>query len=514
MKQRVMNFFQGITPRYSPDLKSGWAVEAENVDLSSTKIRSLAAPLAVQADVNLYNSLFNFNDAWEMGNDRHYLSWKIADADLLFYLAAGVPYKKIGDTAVPLGQTRLGAPTLAENGAGALNDTFYYIMTTTRNVAGHIDESGPSTLATITVSSKRVLVTRPTITDAYVTHWNIYRMSDSSTAYQFVATVAAATATYDDNRADAVLGASPTTWYTSDQGNSIIFDIPQETFDGIINKPFTGMLFFWKDSTLYWTEPGYPDAMPSFYNMNFPSAIKRVVSFAGTVAVLCETGPYRVDGTHPELLQQSEVLGTEPCIGTAACATSKGVAFLSDSGVVLFNLIETEVVSDDAFTENWFKENIAAAGAFMIENDGIIYLFHSAGVLAADTRTSPWIWTTLDIIGFAAYRDFSTGEIYYIDAAGVQKLFGADASMTWTWKSGNILGSNPKDKQFDGVEFTGSGAVTASLYVDGILKATKALGFTNFRNRTLKLPEHTQGRALQIAATGTGTIDEMMVSYE
>jgi len=701
----IISSHQGIAPRYDPALKKGFARTAENCDLSSGKIKPLADAVLQKADTNLYNSLFFYNGAWQTGNNKHYLNWKIGNFDLLIYLSGGVPYKKVNGTAAPLGQTRLGAPTLesqtarttlditadpygwtrsktmpieylcvtyasirnssykwtsspatpneyyceaagggdpgltppdaltmdlmvatkgtlgtlavgewnwgdndtlgyntvyvrlvgdadpdtkdndfifelwdptlsypdrlelgsdadanegttgsllvgewdygdndslgfntiyvrliddkdpdgkvdgyikhhTETNPGNLNDTYTYVLTTTRNVNGYKDESGPSAVSSeIIAEYEFIRITRPAISDSNVTYWNIYRISNSSGAYQFVAQVAAGTSTYDDNNADADLGASPTTWYTSDQGNSIGFDKPKVTFDGLITEPFTGMIFAWKGSTLYWSEPGYPDAWPSFYNMNMPSDIKRVIPFAGTVSVLTETGPLRVDGTHPELLQPSKVLGEEPCIGTAACKTSKGVAYLSDSGTVLFNLAETIVVSDDRFTEDWFKNNVSSAGAFMIENDGVLYLFHSAGVLVVDTRPKTAIWFTLDIIAYAAHVRPDTGDLYYIDSAGVQKLFGGSGSLTWTWQSGDIVGAHPGDKPFQGIEVRGSGTITATLYADGLQQATKALSFTMERNRTLNFSAEINARAAQYKLTGTGQVDEVVIRY-
>jgi len=506
--------FQGIAPRFDPHLKPGFARTAQNCDLSDGKIQALKQSSLQEADTNKYNSLFYFNSAWEKGNDKYFLEWKIGDYDLLIYLTNGVPKKKIGTSEANLGQTRLGAPTVATNGAGNVNDTVRYMITTTRSVGGHEDESGPSTQSDdIVASNKKVTVTRPDISDTDVTYWNIYRNGDKTGVYQLVAQVAAATAAYDDNVDEDDLGASPTTWYTSDQGNSIIFDTPQVTFDGLITEPFTGMLFAWKGPTLYWPEPGYPDAWPDFYNMNFPSDIKRVIPFAGTLAVLTEKGPHRVDGTHPELLQPSKVLGEEPCTGLAACPTPRGVAYLSDSGVVLFNLIDTSVLSDSNFTEEWFNNNVSATGAHLAENDNKLFLFHSGGVLVLDARVKPWIWHTLNIIAYASFKNKSDGYVYYMDDSGIQKLHGADSPLTWTWMSGDIIGKHAHDKPFNEVEVMGSGAVTLSLIVDDQSKASKTLGFDMYRNRVLKLPEHTLGRALQFELSGTGTITEVEVRY-
>lgn len=514
MKPLTIDTFRGIAPRFEPGLKPGYARTAENCDLADGKIGPLLAASLQEADANGYNSLYYFNGEWERGDDRYYLQWNILDNEILVYLKGGVPYKKVGATEALLGQTRLGAPTTALNGAGVLTGDFYYIITTTRNVGGYTDESGPSAAsAVISASSNKILVTCPALSDADVSHWNLYRLNDATGEYQLVATIAAATTTYDDNTADADLGDAITTWYTSDQGNDIVWDKPQVTFDGLIDEPYSGMIFGWKGPTLYWSEPGYMDAWPGFYNMNFPFNIKRVLALSGVVVVLTEKGPHVVDGSHPEQLSPSKLLGKEPCVGLAACQTSRGVAYLSDSGIVLFNLTGATVITNGAFTEGWFVDNVDPSGAILADNDNQLYLFHSGGVLKADLRTKPVDWTTLDILATGVHVD-GDGNLFYMDSTGIRLLHGDTEVLVWTWKSGDIVGRHPNEKPFNEVEIMGSGTITATLYVDDdVAKATKALAWDMIRRRTLKLPSETMGRAIQVELTGTGEVTEMIVRY-
>ena len=506
-----INNFNGIAPRFDDNLKPGYATTAENIDLSNGKIRPVSDDLLIEANTTSVNSIFYHSATWYSGADKYYLSWRIGDYDLLIYLTAGVPYKTVGSVSAPLGQTRLVAPTLADGGAGLLDDTYSYFITTTRSVGGYTDESGPSAVASITVALKQVTVTAPTISDSLVTFWNIYRISNSSGEYQFVAQVAAATSSYTDNIIDADLDTAPTVFYTSDQGNEITWDKPLIAFDGMATDIESGLIMAWKDSTLYWNEPGYPDAWPSFYNMNFPSTIQRVIPFAGSWAIMTEKGPFRVDGTHPELLQQSKVLGKEPCISTAACLTSRGVAYESDSGIVLFNLIDTKVITDSVFTEQWFKDNIDSDSAFMLENDNIIYLFHDDGILIGDSRVAPIIWTTSTIIATAAAVRKDLGELYFLDSAGITQLAGGSGSKTWTWQSGDLLQAGTgADTPVLGTEIIGSGTITATVYVDDLEKKSKALDFAMYRNRRIFPPAYTFGRAAQVKLTGTGQVDEII----
>lgn len=513
MKDYPLAKFQGIAPRYAPNLKPGWAVEALNCDLTSGKIVPMNGPLLEQADANSYNSLYYHKSVWQLGNDRYFTSWKINDYDILFYLDAGTLKKTINGVTANVGQTRLAKPTTALNGIGLLTGTFSYVLTTTRSVGGFEDESGPSAVSTpLVATNNKILVTRPAITDTNVTYWNIYRLDNSSAEYQFVAQVAAATATYDDNTITADLDTALTTWYTSEQNNQIMWDKPLTALEGLIYEPYAGMLFAWIGSTLYWSEPGYPDAWPGFYSMNFPSTIMNVIPFAGTLGVLTEKGPFRVDGSHPELLQPSTTLSNEPCLSTSIGKSGNGILFISDSGIALFNLFTVKVLTDQNFTEKWFLANVTLPTALVIENDGKVYLFHSTGTIRGDFRVNPPIWDELDIIATAVHKRPDDGNLYYVDATGIQRLEGDAANpLTWTWRSGDFLADTPKEKEFVNVECIGSGTITMNLYVDGALTSTKALSFSMDRDRMLAFPEGTSGRAAQIELTGTGSVNEVIL---
>lgn len=515
MDQNLIQF-QGISPRFDPDVKVekglAYARTAQNVDLTSGKIKAVLDKLLIESDSNHYNSLAYHNSAWEKGNDRYFCPWKVDTLELLFYLDAGVLYKKVGASTAKVGQTRPEAPITATQGAGDLSGEYIYVITTTRNVGGDIDESGPSPLSTpLTVATNSILVTRPTITDPDVTTWTIYRLSQAGGEYLLVAEVAIAETTYLDNVVEADLGMAIPTWYTSDQGNDILFDIPPTGIDGLAPEPLSGMLFFWIGPTLYWTEPGYHDAAPAFYSLNFPANIKYAIPYFSVLSVLTDIGPFRVEGTHPELLQQSTLLGNHPCISPTACKTQAGLMYLADAGIARFSLIDTTIITEQFFTEKWFRDNISPTGAIMIESDNVLYLFHSAGALVVDLRSKDPIFTTLSIVAYAAYRKDDEGSIYVIDANGIQKLEGATSYLTWTWRSGNILMASLLRKEFTGVEFIGEGLdIVATLYVDDVRKATKTIDFNMERDRCLGIPESDRGRALQISLSGSGSITEII----
>jgi hypothetical protein len=342
-----------------------------------------------------------------------------------------------------------------------------------------------------------------------------------------VAQIDYSTDDYTDNLFDDDLGITPPSYYTSNAGNEIIFDIPLRNLDGITTIPMYGMIFGWKGGNLYWCDPGNPDAWPGFYDMNFPDDIMNVVPFGGSFAVLTAIGPFAIHGNNPEELQQSPPLGNAPATSIhGCCRSSKGVYYLSDGGIALFDLTNSFIVTDEGFGKEWFDDNISTTGVVMIEIDNILYIFHSAGGLIIDFRSEIPIATTLSEIIYAAYVLPSTMDLYVIDGTGIQEFGGADAgTKAMTWKSGELIGDHQEEKNFVEVEMMSESgvAITVTTYVDGTESSTASLSMDTVRDKIQGfLDTKCVGRAAQFkiykAAHGTLTpsgleITESVVRY-
>jgi hypothetical protein len=516
----LLSKFKGIAPRYADNVRPGMASECVDVDLSNGQIAPRRADLAVGLVSSSGNWLTYFGGAWVSKEDAFFLQWKINEFDLLFYLENGILKRRIGSIVVDVGQSYPGAPVLSVGVPGDPAGTFSYFITTTREAGGYEDESGPSAVALITVTGSVIRVTRPTITDPYVTFWNIYRLGASAN-YLFLAQVPIGDLYYDDNISEATLsisGTAPTSWYTSLQGNDIMFAKPPTGLEGIATEIFSGMIFAWKGSSLYWSEPGVPDGWPSIYTMNFQTQIKNVIPFAGSVAVLCSGGPQRVDGTNPELLQPSIPLGKESCISKCAFGSNMGAIYLSDTGIVVFNLMETSIISGPFFGQEWFTENVNPDTAILALSHNVLYLFYgSQQVLYYDLINKNWGNFTADV--HAVYIKPEDGDLYFLNRnSSIKKLIGNSSTLaSCTWKSGKLLGNDPQaDKLWSRLRATGTGLVSFSVLVDDIVIATKAINLDGLMERDLlfKFPENSKGKALKVQTSGAGTVREIMVEYE
>ena len=117
-----------------------------------------------------------------------------------------------------------------------------------------------------------------------------------------------------------------------------------------------------------------------------------------------------------------------------------------------------------------------------------------------DFRVEVPIAKTLSEVIYGAYRKEDDDDLYVMDAAGIQKFGTAAGTKTMTWKSGDLIGDHPEEKNFIETEVMGSAVeVTVTNYVDGTLSKSAALSMDTTRDRRLGfLDEKAIGRAAQI----------------
>ena len=517
MGKITLSGFGGIAPRYGDLVKPGMATVARDCDLSGKQISARSADLTVAMLSGNYDSIVKFGGSWLGGNNACFLTWKIDETEMLIYLSGGTLVRRIGSTTVNVGQEVPAAPTVAEgNAGGSLDGTYRYLVTMVREVDDYEDESGPSEPSSeITVDGNYVTVSISSPSDSNITKWRLYRLSLAVSDYLLVAEVAIGTTSYSDGVADTDLGIVCPTWYTSSQGNEILIGPPPTELDGLAPDLFGGMLFAWKDSRLYFCEPGTPDFWPAIYYLNFRTDIKQVVPFAGSLAVLCEDGPYRVDGTHPELLHASKPLGKEPCLAAASCNGARGVYYLSDSGIALYNLVDSVVITNEAFTEDWFKENVGYAGVKLAVVDDKLILFHNAGALCFDETVKQW--STMAIEADAVWVNPEDGGLYYLQDGTVKLLYGGSARVACTWKSGKLYGKSPfNENAWLQIMPIGNGTVTLSAWVDGALVIdgrTVDMDAEMERDQRTKFPAGCSGKVMQLQVDTSSAVEAVMVDY-
>lgn len=398
------------------------------------------------------------------------------------------------------------------NGA---NYRFAYVVTWERNVEGVLEESGPSEPSTIEVFNPGVLIQRPASPPTGVQNWSIYRLSslyDPTVALQLVVRLPVATTSYIDTKPNLTLGAGLTTSYTSAAGDEISFLPPAVFFDGLAG-PHAGIFFGWKGSTLYWSEPGVPDAWPAVYTTEAPAEIVACVSQGSQLVVLTKKGVMFGVGASPENFFLTPGLTGDGCGSyRVVCSSEFGIFYL---GLLGINLIAGSQVSNISLTElgpTYFTDaGIDLAQSTLVEFGGALFLFHNLGVLRYDLKRKQF--TTHTQVAGAAFSDLETGQLVIRVGTDLLVMNGSADALNMRYRTGEIVLSDPAWKYFDRFEFFGSGTVQVKLEIDGSVgpELDVDMDATLIRDRIVHAAYGEFGRSAKIHIRGTGTIKEIRV---
>lgn len=518
MRQEIHNFF-GIAPSMDDNLQPGYASIAQNVDLSTKKIRPLLGHRKVSNLGAGADSILNWGGSWRTGTGKFYAPWVYGSTNLLYYLTGNTIHRTIGATESQAGLALPNAPTAALNGAGALTGDFQYFVVEKRDVSGYLDWSGPSAVtAVVTAAANTIRVTRGAMSNADATHWWIYRLGSTTGSWNFVAEVAAATTFYDDTLDDEDLGEGPLTYYDSAQGNVVLLTRPG-SMDGLCRDFFYGSLIGWNGAAMYASEPTLPDSWDQdVFAMRFQESIKGV-HLIGTqmLVVLTEKKAVRIVGTEPELYVPDDSLHPIPPSSGDAVEGKDGLYYPSPEGIALFDGTVTHLFSAPEFDRQWFKANVQTDSAFMSYWNKQIWMGHPGGVLICDQRTEPRSWTTLSSVFTAFWVDKETRTLYGAMEDGIYEIFGLPYFMesdylNFVWQSADIDFNTPQQKRGWSVEVLGEREIHLSVYIDGaqVGDTMTITEWDNPRRRRLTL-SRSKGRACQVRVTGTGEVKSIVV---
>jgi len=526
--KRTITKFSGILPRYEKgNMPLGNAVKAENTDFFDGKLKGVLSSSNAQvilgsgSSLHKYNNKFIHDDGWHLNLTRNKLDLHIFSDD------AGILHLQIIDDIDNLG---IAVPddivSIVENATpGDLSGDYNYVITVTRelNSGNYVDESAPSNIYNFTTTgpTKTVTITMPANPGGFIEYWNIYRTIDTGSGgvtFYLVAQIPSTQATYDDGLSDSdlllkdIIPSYYTNYDLSQLGISIFWNPPLESVDGITGD-LKGSLFAWKDDVWYTNEPGQPQAWPIQYSQSVGSKIMAIICADSYASVLTESGIiHRIDYDKPILMRAEKTRGQNPCINSRAWTTTpKGLMYLSDSGVALFNGSESQIAFYYGFDENYYDKKVTnRTSCHMNYQDEKIFLFHpntSGETIVYDIRNSekPFFYTvTEDQPILASYRDIPTGSIYVFlqeDGIGYTITFLENLytyRKEWVWKSGLIVDPRKNYLYPKKVTVKGSGVdVTLKIYLDDVLIATKLLSWETIYKRTLRFPSNSKGNNIQ-----------------
>jgi len=230
--------------------------------------------------------------------------------------------------------------------------------------------------------------------NGYYKTWNLYRTGVAG-SFQLVEKIPISETNYLDVISTEYLGASPTSYYT-DTGIfgpvQIDFMPPPAGLQSLTSH--YGMLFGVDGQRVKWTPIGQPDAWPDVYYYDFSYKPLALASFGTAIIVLCEDAIYRIDGNAPSSMSISKTNANDGCIAPYSVQkTNNGLAYLSKRGVMLFDGMNAQCITDNRIQSNmllgpsklqtpvnfwWIPTKLGYFYGNFAFNDGVYYPDESA----------------------------------------------------------------------------------------------------------------------------------------
>lgn len=382
--------FGGIAPRYSDRLLPPQAaVIASNINLLSGELRGLHEPslikdltaagftvrrafripavitapvpmnLASDFWVSFTESAVDFVRSPVLGDsfERYYWTGQASPY-------SGVPkYNTRARILAASAAFRLGvpqpspAPTVTPPAGANLTRAYVYTF-----VSAYGEEGQPSdpTLATGNAGTWALTnldTTVPNSSERDVTLKRIYRTVPgfATTSFFFVAEIAVATASYNDNETDTTVAQNSllesTTWAE-----------PPATLQGLSVHP-GGFLVGFSGRDLYMSEPFRPHAWPVNYILTAQTEIVGLAVFNNTIVVATNSHPYVADGVHPVSINFQKLDSVDPCVSQRSMATTLvGVMYASTQGLILIGSQGHQLVTHQLMTRQEWAARYTAAG--------------------------------------------------------------------------------------------------------------------------------------------------------
>lgn len=230
--------------------------------------------------------------------------------------------------------------------------------------------------------------------NGYYKTWNLYR-TGASGAFQLVEKIDIYESNYLDKTSTEYLGTTPSSYYI-DSGLfgslQIDFNVPPVGLQSLTSH--YGMLFGVNGQRVQWTPIGQPDAWPDVYYYDFTYKPLALASFGTGIIVLCEDAIYRIDGNQPGSMSLSKTNANEGCIAPYTVQkTNKGLVYLSKRGVMIFNGMDAQCITDNRIPSNmllgpsklenpvnfwWIPTKLGYFYGNFAFNDGVYYPDESA----------------------------------------------------------------------------------------------------------------------------------------
>ncbi|HEX8874786.1 MAG TPA: hypothetical protein VF780_09175 [Nitrosospira sp.] len=346
-------------------------------------------------------------------------------------------------------------------------------------VAGMTDLNGKFSLVSVDPAANKVVVLLST-TQAYISGGTWARVAPHNTAgmtkriyrtgtgtsgaeYQYIATITAATTTYNDTTLDANLGEvlPSTTWL-----------MPPADLKGIVILA-NGIACGFRGNEVYFSEPFKPYAWPIAYQQTYDQDIVAIGVNGTTVVGMTKGNPFTITGVEPVTMGGGmEKLGVAwPCMAKRGVATfAFGVGYPAPQGLVMIGP-NTDIVTRDLFTlKEWGEFNPATFISATADNRYYAgYSANGSSLMFVLDKSEPASFIKVNQRITAIWADPWTGKLYVAADKKIYQWEGdAGTKLSYEWKSKKFISPPPLnygaakiDADFDMTEAESSAALAA-----------------------------------------------------
>ena len=528
--------FHGLSPR-TDDLQLGnfSATVARNVKLRNKTLKSWKAPYSGTTlpksgmDTATVSSIYYYppnSGVWfHWPFDVDVVSGQHDDPETRVYFTGDdepkYTYSTIAGTTgsqAPTNSWTLGlpAPGVLTSGipsgtsSGAENEvTSAWIYTW---VTGKGEEGPPSTASnsqTFDPTAQTVQLTGFTAAPATGTHsidkQRLYRLVTSSsgtTSYQLVGERTTSASAWDDaTNPDSSLG---------EEIPSTNWDQPDEDMIGLVALPNEFMAGFF-GRTLAFSEPAYPHAWPTIYELKLDYDIVALGVFGETVVAATEGNPYLAHGVHPSSISLTKLELDQACVSKRSMVDMGSfVIYASPDGLVAVGPGTARIITEKYFTKDEWQE-LSPETIVGTKHDNLYVASFDNGtqqgfIIDPDETNPSFIYTDQYFVGM--YNDLLTDTLYLHqygeDSADV---FDNGVNYTYTWRSKKFRA--PRNRTMSCAQvFAKDYPITFRLYTDGTLRYTKVVT----SERGFRLPGGERSRDFQVEIEGAEEVTQVFLA--
>lgn len=337
-----------------------------------------------------------------------------------------------------------------------------------------------------------------------ITKRRIYRLNYTGTEqsdYQLVVELPIGTTSYNDSVAKIDLGGVLQT-----RG----FDEPPDGIAGLTPLPNNVMAAF-LGFDVYFSEPGYPYAMPLKYCQTVESPIVGLGAFGQTVVALTKGAPFVGYGVDPSqiVLSRAEVPESH-----AGCLSKRGIVsvpggvyYPTKYGIAMIGAGQAELVTAKYLNNLQWSSDFAPSTMLGCASGNRLIWFYDTGTkkrgLILDPEVPGLVETT--VYGTATHR--SNGQLYLASGSDLVAWEDGSTYLSYTWKSRKF--SLPETANMScGRVIADAYPVTVKVYGDGVLRATRTVA----NNREFSLPGGYMARDWEIQIEGTNKVRRVAIA--